>query len=339
MSGEKILSLLACLTFVCALTLGAVPSSAKTIELKYGHVVPEFHAVHKGAVATKEYVERESGGAITIQIFPMSQLGGERTLAEQVQAGNLEMTNVGTPVMSNFVPQLNVYNLPFVFPNRDVCIATLKSKTVRDRFFPLLPPKGFIPLGFGSAEPRDLTNKLRSIRSPEDLKGLKIRVMESAILIDIFKTLGANPITMPFGEVYSGLQQGVVDAQDNPVDISNMMKFTEVTKYATYLGHIIQCQLVSVSAMIWDRLSDEHKNIIRKGVAVGEKVAWDIGTESIANGERVAIEKYGVSITHLTPAEHKAFRRAVSSVHEKYRKIIGPKYYDFFVNEVEKLSK
>jgi TRAP-type C4-dicarboxylate transport system substrate-binding protein len=91
--------------------------------------------------------------------------------------------------------------------------------------------------------------------------------------------------------------------------------------------------------MIWDRLSDEHKNIIRKGVAVGENVAWDIGTKSIANGERVAIEKYGVSITHLTPAEYKAFRRAVSSVHDKYRKIIGPEYYDFFVNEVEKLSK
>lgn len=339
LSGICLVLILVALPLMSACAPAAPTPPAAEVVIKYGHVVPVFMSPHTAATVTKEYVERMSGGKIVIEVFPAGQLGGAIAIAEQVQAGTVEMCNVGIQEMSTFVPELSVYSLPFVFPGRDVAIEVLKSEKIRAKFFPLVEAKGFIPLGFASAEPRDFTNKLRPVRTPEDVKGIKIRVMEVPILVDTWKALGADPVTMPFPEVYGGLQQGVIDGQENPIDVSNIMKFNEITKYGTYLGHLYQAQLVSYNASAWAKLTEDQKRIIRAGVAVGEKACWEHSVISIADGERIAVEKYGVKIEHLTPAEYKLWKDAVAPVWVKWSEEISPEYYDFFVREVEKLSR
>jgi tripartite ATP-independent transporter DctP family solute receptor len=311
--------------------------SAKLV-IKYGHVVPEKHPIHIGALAFKEFMEKKSGGEIEIQVFPMGQLGGERSMAEQVQAGTLPMANIGIPVMTAFVPQVTAFILPFILPDIKTANALLDSE-MTTKLFEFMPPKGFIPLGFASSEFRDLTNTKRPVRKTEDLRGLKIRVMETPILVDTFKQLGATPTPMPFPEVYQALQQGVIDAQENPVPMSVLMKFTEVTKYATLTHHILQAQLIVVSPDLWNKLTKDQKEIFKEGIALHQKTGREEGFKYLEDGLAKAKEVHKVAIIELTPAEREGFRKALSPVYEKYRKTIGETLYDEFMKKVEALSK
>ena len=315
------------------------PNPAEKMVFRYAHVVPEFHAIHKGALAMAEYVKKESKGSIEIQVFPSMQLGDTRALLEAVNIGTIEMCNASVCELALFVPQLDVYSLPFIFSNREVALGALKSKTIRAKFFPLIEAKGFIPLGFGSAEPRDISNRLRPVRTPDDLKGMRIRVMEAPIYIDAWKQLGAVPVSLPFGEVYTALQQGVVDGQENPIDISAMMKFLEVTKFVTAIGYALQTNPILFSPPLWKKLTDKQKQIMREGAAEGERVAWEVGGKSLSEGAKVAKEKYGISVVRLTPAKRKAFVKAVQPVYARCRDRIGPEYFDFFIKDVEKIAK
>jgi len=315
------------------------PAYAKKIVMRYGHVVPKFHSMHKGAIAMAEYVNKKSNGSIEIQVFPARQLGQTRTLLEGVNTGTIAMCMASVCEVALYVPQLDVYSLPFVFPNRKVAFAVLKSEKIRAKLFPLIEKAGFIPLGFGSAEPRDITNSVRAVRKPKDVKGLRIRVMEAPIYVDAWKQLGASPITMPFGEVYTGLQQGVVDGQENPIDISALMKFLEVNKHATAIGYALQTNPILINPAVWKKLTDAQRQIMREGAAEEERVMYELGTKSLAMGTKVAKEKYGVSVVELTPAERAAFQKAVMPVYDKYKKRIKPEYYNFFMKEVGNISK
>lgn len=312
-------------------------ADAKII-VKYGHVGPPVHPQHKGALAFAKYVTEKTKGEIEVQVFPLGQLGGERSMTEQVQSGTLHMTAVTSGVLSNFVPQIGIIELPFIYPSREIAYKVLDDKEIKERFAKYCDEKGFVFIGYTENEFRDITNSKRPIRRPEDLKGLKIRVIESPVFIDTFKALGANPTPLPFTEIYNALQQKVIDGQDNPIYTSIMMKFTEVNKYATITNHILTECPVIVNKNFWNSLTPEQQKIFREAADVQTKV----NREENAKNRIEAIEKakqQKVDVIILTEKELNAFRNAVKPVLEKYRGIFGPEWYDFYMNKIKYYSQ
>jgi len=170
------------------------------------------------------------------------------------------------------------------------------------------------------------------------MKGLKIRVVESPMMIDTFKALGANPTPLPFPEIYNALQQKVIDGQDNPIYTSILMKFTEVIKFATISNHILtECPTV-VNRDFWNSLKPEHQKIFREAAEVQAKV----NREGNAKNRVEALDKakaQQVNVHVLTQKEREAFKKAVQPVHEKYRAQYGAEWYDFYLKKVNFYAK
>ena len=306
--------------------------------VKYGHVGPPIHPQHFGALAFAKYVTEKTKGEIEVQVFPLGQLGGERSMTEQVQAGTLHMTAVTASVLANFVPEMGIIELPFIYPNRTVAYNVLDDKEVKERFAKLCDPKGFVFIGYTENEFRDMTNSKRPIKKPEDLKGLKIRVIEGPIFIDTFKTLGANPTPLPFPEIYNALQQKVIDGQDNPLFTSILMKFTEVNKFATVTHHILtECPVV-VNKNFWNSLTPEQQKIFREAAEVQVKTNRDGNTKGRADAMAKA-KAQGVDVYVLTAADRAAFKKAVQPVLDKYKGIYGAALYDFYMKKIDFYSK
>lgn len=334
MTRKSIVALLLLMAFIfCSLSV----AEAKII-VKYGHVGPPVHPQHLGALAFAKYVNEKSKGEIEVQVFPLGQLGGERSMTEQVQAGTLHMTAVTATVLSNFVKEMGIIELPFVFPDRDTAYKTLDDKEVKARLDTFCEPKGFVFIGYTENEFRDLTNSQRPIRKPEDMKGLKIRVIEGPIFIDTFRTLGANPVPLPFPEIYNALQQKVIDGQDNPLYTSTLMKYTEVNKFATVTQHILTECPVIVNKKFWSTLSPEQQKIFREAADVQIKVNREGNTKGRAEAAKTA-KAQGVEVITLTVAERDAFKKAVKPVYDKYRNVFGSAWFDFFLKKIASYSK
>ena len=324
------------LLIACVIVSFSLAEAKMTV--KYGHVGPPVHGQHKGALAFAKFVAEKTNGEIEVQVFPLGQLGGERSMAEQVQAGTLHMAAVTTAVLSNFIPQLAVFDLPFIYPDRETAYKALADKEVQERFFKLCEPKGFVAIGYTENEFRDITNSKRPIRKPEDLKGLKIRLMESPVYLDTFRTLGANPVPLPFPEIYNALQQKVIDGQDNPLYTSVLMKFIEVNKYATLTQHICTECYTIVTKSLWDSLKPDQQKIFREAAEVQIKVNREENAKDLQGGLDKA-KAAGVEIITLTAGEREAFKKAVKPVYDKYRDVIGAELYEFYMKKIESHSK
>ena len=331
------------LAFVAGLPVAAVAASSDKI--KFGHVAPPFHGQSKGVDAFAAYVKEKTNGRIDIATFPLGQLGGERSMAEQVQAGTLQMATITTAVLQNFVPQAAMLDMPFIFPDRKTAYATLDDPEFQKKFFSYFPKKGFVAIGWNENEFRDFTNNKRPVRKPEDIKGLKVRVMNSPVYLDTFKQLGASPVGIPFPEVYNALQTGVIDAQENPLLTSILMKFTEVTKNVTLTHHCLTECVIIVSPDYWETLSAADQQIFREAA----KVAIDTNRKENAqlhnklpkSGISIAeyCNKNGIEVIRLTPEERNQFKQAMVPVWDKYRKILGNAFFDFTLEKIKAHEK
>jgi TRAP-type transport system periplasmic protein len=315
-----------------------LPAFANTV--KFGHVAPPFHGQAKGVDAFADYVKEKTNGKIEIATFPAGQLGGERSMAEQVQAGTLQIAALTTAVLQNFVPESAILDMPFIFPDRKTAYATLDDPEVKERIFSYFPKKGFIAIGWTENEFRDFTNNKRPVRTPDDIKDLKVRVMESPVYLDTFKQLGASPVGIPFPETYNALQTGVIDAQENPILTSILMKFTEVTKYVTRTQHSLAECVIVVSVDYWNSLTPEEQQIFREAA----DLCIDTNrTENAALHESLpkldmSIDEFAkansIEIIDLTPEEREVFRVAMTPVWDKYREKIGDDLFDFVLAKI-----
>lgn len=324
--------------------LTLVAGSVLAAEIRFGHVAPPFHGQHLGTLAFAKYVEEKTGGKLKIKSFPMGQLGPEMSMAEQVQSGTLEMASVTTAVLMNFVPQAGLIDLPFIFPDRKTAYAVLADKEFQDKFFALFRAKGFEAIGYTENEFRDMTNSKKPIRKPEDLKGLKIRVMKSPVYLDTFKQLGASSVGLPFPELYSALQQGVIDGQENPLYTSILIKVPEVNKFATRTQHALTECIIIVNVDFWKTLSPEHQKIFREAAEVCIKTNREETAKAMLKLPKLnkSVDEYlkeqKVEVIELTPEERAAFAAAVKPVWDKYREFCGPELFDFFVGKIKEHS-
>jgi TRAP-type transport system periplasmic protein len=316
---KKTLAIL--LSFLVVMSFG-IPASAVT-RLKLGLPAPPSTPHAKSDVWLSEYVKKHTNGQIIIDVFPLSQLGGERSMAEQVQSGTLEMADLTTAVLSNFVKPTALFDLPFLWPSRGVAYTVLFDSELNEIYRDALKKKGFVMFGWGENEFRDLTNSKRVVTKPEHVKGLKIRVMESPVFLDTWRELGANPVGLPFPEVYTALQQGVIDAQENPLFLAGIMKFIEVNKYATITNYSLTSSIKIMGIDAWEKLTEKQQEIL----VTGARMATQRGREGNMNVIHKIVGKMEASgkvkITRLTEAQREAFKKAVQPVYAKHGKKAG----------------
>ncbi|MBA4417917.1 MAG: C4-dicarboxylate ABC transporter substrate-binding protein [Syntrophus sp. (in: bacteria)] len=306
--------------------------------VRYGHTEHKNHPQHEGALAFAKYVNDKTGGEIEVQVFPLGQLGTERAMAEQVQVGTLQMTAVSASVLANFVKEVGIIEMPFIYPDRSTAYKTLDDKEVWQRLYRYCEAKGFVFIGYTEDGFRDLTNSVRPIRKPEDLKGLRIRVIKGPLFIDTFRTLGAKAVFFPFPEIYTALKQKLIDGQDNPLFTSALMGFPEVSRFATITDHMLSEGIMVVNKKFWDSLSPRQQGVLREAA----NVQTQVNREGSAKGYADAVERakaQGAEVLLLDGAGREAFKFAVKPVYEKYRNVFGTEWFDFFIRKVESLSR
>lgn len=295
--------------------------AAPKVVLKLGHIADPENPYAQGAVKFAELVKEKTGGEVEVQVFPSSQLGNQRDLVEGVTFGTIDMTLTGTAVLGNFLPKIAVFDLPFLF--RDVNHAYKALDTVGMELAKELEPRNMKLLCYMENGVRHMTNNVRPIKTPADMKGLKIRVMEQPIYIEMMKALGANPTPMAFGELYTALQQGVVDGQENPAAHIYTARFFEVQKYISLTGHTYASEPVLISMAAWKKLSKKQQEAMQ--AAANEARDWQRALcRKLENGFWDKIRASGKSqILILTPAEKRAFADATRPVWAKFEKTVG----------------
>ncbi len=250
------------LTAFSAVLLSASLCLAAPITLKLGHIAEPENPYGQGADYFAKLVKERSNGEIEIQVFPSSQLGNQRDLVEGLVFGTVDMTLTGTAVLGNFVPEVAVFDLPFIF--RDIPHAYKALDTVGMDLCKLGEKQGMITLAIWENGVRHMTNNRQPIRTPEDMKGLKVRVMEQPVYIEMMKALGASPTPMAMSELYTALQKGVVDGQENPLGHIATKRFNEVQKYLSLTGHTYASEPLLISAQAWKKLTPEQQEIVRQ---------------------------------------------------------------------------
>ena len=228
------------------------------------------HPYGKGADYFAKLVNEKSNGSIEVKVFPSSQLGGQKDLIEGMVFGAVDMALVGTAVLGQFQPQISIFDLPFIFNDRPHAYRSLDS--VGMDLGKELEGRGIKLLGYMENGIRHVTNNVRPIKEPADMEGLKIRVMTNKIFVEMMKSLGASPTPMAFSELYSSMQQGTVDGQENPSAHIFTKRFYEVQKYGSKTAHAYSPEPLIMSMISWAKLNDEQKAIIEE--AAKEAIAW-----------------------------------------------------------------
>ncbi len=294
---------------VSGLALGAPPP----VELKLGHVVPDTHAYHLGSIAFAKLLEQRTDGRVRITVYPAGQLAtGERALLEQVQLGAADLAVTATGVLSGFVPEFAVVDLPFLF--RDYAHASkVLDGPVGERLLGLLERAGLKGLAFWENGFRHFTNSVRPIQRPDDLRGLKIRTMENPIHIDAVRQLGALPTPMAW-PIYTELQTRVIDGQENPIAIVYVSKFWEVQRFLALTGHFYSAAPLTMSLRRFNALPPDLQRLF---VQTAREVAR-YERSLIRNQERQQLEELKQRGMVVTTPDREAFRRAMQPVYDKY---------------------
>ena len=320
-----------------ALALLAPPAAlAAQYSMKFGHDMPEDSAQHAAALKYAELVKERTKGRVEVKVFPAQQLGTAPEMVQQAQMGTLEIVLPPTAKIGGFAPQLQLADLPFLFPTKGICYQVLDGP-VGDRLLSLLESKGLKGVSFWESGFKQMTAN-KPLRKAEDFAGLKFRVMESPILIAQYKQVKANPVPIDFAETYNALQQGVVDAQENPLVSIVNMKFYEVQKYTMLSNHGFLGYAFLFSKKVWDGLPADIQKILRdtaRELAPVER--QDTAKREAGYIER--IRKGGSQIVEFTAAERAGLEKAFRPVHQQFAKTIGEDLLQQAYEHVEKLRK
>lgn len=280
------------LGLLAGLALAFGTSSVFAVEkMRLAHSLPEDHAVHKAMVKFADLVKERSKGDVEISIFPNGVLGGERETLEQVQNGAVDMTKASASPLETFSPDFKVFNLPFVFRDKDHFFKVLEG-SVGETILASSKKAGFIGLAYYDSGARSFYAK-KAINTPDDLKGVKIRVQQSPTTIKMIQTLGATPTPMPYGEVYSALQMGVVDGAENNVTALTNGRHGEVAKFYSMTEHQMVPDVLIISAARWDSLKKPQQDIIKQAAVDSYKLQKQLWAD-FEKTEAAKAEKLGV---------------------------------------------
>jgi tripartite ATP-independent transporter DctP family solute receptor len=309
--------------FLCGLTasvllLTAAGSALAAIDLKLGHAINEEDVFHKAALKFKELVETRAQGEVTVTIYPNAKLGDERNLLESLKMGTVDMGIItGGPVI-NFLPSFGVLDLPFLFSSPEHAYKVLDGP-IGAAFFKDMEKLGWKGLAYGERGFRSLTNSKRPVEKPEDIKGLKIRVMQNQIYIDSFTALGANAVPMAWTEALTALQQGTIDGQENPLNVIAAYNINESNNYLSITRHAYAPNVILMSMRTWNKLTPEQQSIVTESALEAARYNRDIDNAKEAEWLQSLKDK-GMRVAD---PDLSSFRDAVKSVYEKYGQQFG----------------
>lgn len=266
--SKKCLGVVVLWLFLAMLFFGSFSVLAAPKVLKLSSVLPEGHPTHKAMVFFADLVKEKTKGEIEIRVFPSSQLGEQRDALEGMKVGTLEMAMVAAGPLGQFVPQVDVLNLPYMFRSLDHLHKALDGEAGK-KLIGYINQAGYEFLFWMDAGSRNIINNKRPIYKPEDLKGLKIRVMPSKIMVDTLNLMGAIATPMGQGEVYSALQQGVIDGWENNPPTLLTLKLYEVSKYFSWTRHFTVPDVVLMSKKVYDGLTPEQQKAIKEAAVEG----------------------------------------------------------------------
>ena len=305
-----------------ALSSGALAQAGKvTIKLNLG--TPAGHPYNVGAEAFKRVVEADTGGAVTVQIFPSAQLGGETESAKNVQLGTLEATIVSTSNLSSFLERLNVLSVPYIFKSIACSFSVVDGPVGQDFAATLLKDSRLRVLGYPTFGARQLFNTKRRVVKVDDVKGLKIRAPD-ALLEATWRTLGANPVPLPFPEVFNALQQGVIDGDANPLTSIQTFRWYESVKYVSLTNTAIGVGVFIINEPFLQKLPKAQQDAIVK--AGDEAVKANRASEAELNTKAEAfLRTQGVNFD--TPNQEE-FRTRLAPVFDGAKTKFGPELLD-----------
>ena len=304
---------------------GGDTQATKTV-LKVGHVEAEDRSTHKALLQFKDELEEKTEGRIEVQIFPNSELGGDEELCESVAMGTIQMALPSTSVLTAYNEQIGVLDMPYLFKDSQSAFNALDGD-LGAQIDEWIAGNGFISLGYLYNGPRCTTNNVRPIYTPADLAGLKIRVMSSPVFIRMYEVLGANPTPMSFSELYTGMQQNVVDGQENPPTLIYASGFHQVQKYLTIDEHVHNFLPILTNESWFNGLSADDQAILKECCA--NLVSNQRSIELEDNETIVAtLEQEGMEVNYLSDEQYQAFVDAIQPMYDEYKSTWGTDIFE-----------
>lgn len=302
-------------------------SDNNAVTINIGHVEAEDRSTHQALVKYfKDTVEEKSNGSISVQIYSNSVLGGDSELTESVAMGTLEAALPSTSVLVSYSDDFGIMDMPYLFSSPENAFAAMDGD-LGGYFNEKLEDVGIHSLGYSYNGLRSMTNSAHPIETPDDLKGLKMRVMENEVFIDFFETLRASATPMSFNELFTGLQQHTVDGEENPPSLIYASKFQEVQEYLSLTEHVNNFLGFIMNKDFYDSLTQEQKTIIEDAAAefITQQRKMELeDTEMYID----KLEEEGMTVNKLTDEQKAEFRQALEPMYEKYREKFGEEIFE-----------
>jgi tripartite ATP-independent transporter DctP family solute receptor len=310
------------------LLIGCGGESQVTV-LKLAHALDVAHPVHMGMVFMSEKLKSYSNGKMRIDIYPGGQLGAERELIELLQIGSLAMTKVSTAPLEAFVPEMQIFGIPYLFRDQEHRWKVLNS-AIGKRLLLSGEPFFLRGLCYYDAGTRSFYTVNKPVRSPDDLRGMKIRVMKSITAVQMIQTLGGSPTPIPWGELYTALQQGVVDGAENNAPSFYSSHHYEVCRYYSIDEHTAIPDILLISTLVWNDLTQQEKEWLQKAVdesVLYQKKLWEEATRQALE----EVQKVGVQIIY---PDKQPFLSSIQSMYDSQK---GTPVYDL-IQEVKEIQ-
>jgi tripartite ATP-independent transporter DctP family solute receptor len=293
------------LALSAALLAAGFGAHAQVTKIRFAHAGPEATSQHQAALEFARVVKERSGGKLEVQVFPGSQLGNDSTVIGAVRGGTIDMMMAGSGNFAGLYSKLDILDIPFLFRDQSHAYKTVDGE-VGQSLMKGLEASGLKQLAFWEVGFRSITTKNRAVRTPADVKGIKIRTTPAPTHVQAWKLLGSNPIPMPLGELYQALESGAVDAQEHPIDITYAAKFYEVQKHITMTRHAFTAMPVVFSKQKFDALAPELQNILLTAAAEGKALQRATNQKNEAN-IIAELRKNGMTVIEtFDPAPFKA---------------------------------
>jgi len=313
-----LLALVVLFAVICILP-GCKKDAVKVLRLAEIH--KDDYSTTLGAKAMAAYVEEKSNGTIKIEVYNNGVLGGEKETVEQTQAGDIHFVRVGVNLLSPMNPLMNALAMPYLFRDREHMFKVLDGP-IGQEFAESLQQQGLLGLCWMDPGFRNFYNSQKEIKSPADLVGLKIRVQETPLMMNLVSLLGGQPTPMALPEVYTGIQNGVIHGAENNWPSYITTSHYEVAKFFTDSAHVASPEMILINMATWNSFTDEEKQIIKDGAIEGARVQRALWLEHEARDEAAA-KAAGSTITYLTSEQRQLFVNALAPLYQQ------PAYADF----------
>ena len=303
----------------CGSSGSAQTSDTATAEnplvLTLAHGLSESHTVHIAMTEFAEKVEEGTNGRIKVEIYPNGQLGSENENMEQLMAGVISMTKISAPGLATYNEAYHTFGLPYIFDDTEDFYHKMDSQEMRD-FFLSTEEDGFVTITYYTSGARSFYTKDTPIRTPDDLKGLKIRVQDMQSQTDMLEALGGTPVAMAYGDVYTSLQTGIIDGTENNETALTTGKHGEICKVFSMDQHAMIPDVLVMGADVWNRISPEDQQVILEAAYAStdsHKVAWDAAIE-----EAIQEAETQMGVTFIEDVDKEAFREATAGMIQEY---------------------